>query len=129
MDNTTIMILQEDREMFQQTVDNVHSQFVRAVAEGRKNAGLTREQIIEIADGRIFSGQQALEKGLIDRLGNLEDAIEQAGKLGGIVGKPKVIKQKRKKSLLELILGIEFKPRHQVEEFFNNGISLKYQLY
>ena len=50
---------------------------------------LTRDEVQALADGRIFSGNQALEHKLVDRLGNLSDAITHAAELGGIVGKPK----------------------------------------
>jgi protease-4 len=94
------MTLQE-RELLQGVVDNVHHQFVNAVAAGRN---LTREDVLRIADGRIFTGEQAKGLGLVDALGNLEDAISDAGKLGKISGEPKVVTSPKKKiSFLELL--------------------------
>ena len=91
----------QERELLQGVVDNVHLQFVNAVAEGRN---LDREDVRRIADGRIFTGEQAKELGLVDALGNLEDAILEAGKLGKISGEPKVVTSPKKKiSLLELL--------------------------
>jgi protease-4 len=82
-------------------VDNVHLQFVNAVAAGRS---LNREDVLRIADGRIFTGEQAKGLGLVDVLGNLEDAISDAGKLGKISGEPKVVTSPKKKiSFLELL--------------------------
>jgi len=117
----------EERAILQETIDDVHAQFVDAVFEGRKHKGLTREQIVEIANGRIFSGQQAFERKLVDELGDLQDAIKRAGELGGIKGEPKVVKRIRRKSLMERFLGVSIKQK--VEELFDSGISLKYELY
>ncbi|MEW6719602.1 MAG: signal peptide peptidase SppA [Thermodesulfobacteriota bacterium] len=91
----------QDREVLQSVVDNVHLQFVHAVARGRK---LPTESVLRIADGRIFTGEQAKALGLIDALGNLEDTVAEAAKLGGISGEPKVIlPPKSKISLLDLL--------------------------
>lgn len=117
----------EERAILQSTIDDVYAQFVDDVFEGRKHTGLTREQIAKMADGRIFSGRQALEKQLVDKLGDLQDAIKRAGELGGIKGKPKVIRYKKRKSLIEQILGISFK--RKAEELLDSGVSLKYQLH
>lgn len=87
----------EEKAMLQSVIENTHSQFVNAVAEGRR---LPETKVREIADGRIFSGEQALANKLIDRLGTLQDAVEEAGRLGGIAGEPDVIKPPKKKSLL-----------------------------
>ena len=90
-----------ERELLQGVVDNVHLQFVNAVADGRN---LDREDVLRIADGRIFTGEQAKGLGLVDVLGNLEDAVSDAGKLGKISGEPKVVTSQRKKfSILELL--------------------------
>jgi len=72
-----------ERKLLQDFSDNVHTQFIDHVAQGRK---IPSSQVREIADGRIFSGEKAKALGLVDRLGNLEDAIEWAGRLGGIKG-------------------------------------------
>ncbi|MDD5285541.1 MAG: signal peptide peptidase SppA [Desulfuromonadaceae bacterium] len=84
----------EDRAMLQSVIDNTHEQFIRAVAEGRK---LPIEEIRKIADGRILSGEQAKGFKLVDRLGTLQDAIEEAGKQAGIKGEPEVILPPKKK--------------------------------
>ncbi|MGE5246926.1 MAG: S49 family peptidase, partial [Verrucomicrobiota bacterium] len=91
----------QEHALLQTVVDNVHMQFVNAVAEGRH---LPREQVLKIADGRIFTGEQAKVLGLVDALGNLEDAIADAGKMGKISGEPKVVTPpKSKLSWLELL--------------------------
>ena len=73
----------EERALLQEFSDTIHKQFIEHVAQARK---LSEAQVREMADGRIFSGEQAKNLQLIDRLGNLEDAIEWAGRLGGIKG-------------------------------------------
>ncbi len=93
----------EERRLLEDFVGNVHQQFVTAVAEGRK---MSEETVRSIADGRIFSGQQAQKLGLLDSLGNMEDAIALAAELGGIKGEPSVVYGEKKKfSFLEFILG------------------------
>ena len=84
----------EDRAMLQSVIDNTHEQFIRAVAEGRK---LPVEEVRKIADGRILSGEQAKSIKLVDRLGTLQDAVEEAGKQAGIKGEPEVILPPKKK--------------------------------
>ncbi|UCD86667.1 MAG: signal peptide peptidase SppA [Desulfobacterales bacterium] len=93
----------EEKELLQGFIDNVHQQFVVAVAEERE---MSEESVRAIADGRILSGEQAQKLGLLDSLGNMEDAITIAAELGGIKGEPAVVYAERKKfSVLELILG------------------------
>jgi protease-4 len=90
-----------DRQVLQSVVDNVHMQFVDAVSAGRK---LPREDVMKIADGRILTGEQAKALGLVDALGNLEDTVAEAGRMGGISGEPKVVTPpKRKISLLDIL--------------------------
>jgi len=83
-----------DRAMLQSVIDNTQEQFVQAVARGRK---LPVEEVRKIADGRILSGEQAKALKLVDRLGTLQDAIEEAGKQAGISGEPEVILPPKKK--------------------------------
>ena len=93
----------KERKLLQGFIDNVYEQFVRAVAEGRQ---MPEKEVRAIADGRIFSGEQAHELGLLDSLGSMEDAITLAAQLGGIEGEPSVVyAEKEKFSLLEYLLG------------------------
>ena len=117
----------EERELLQATLDDVHNQFIDAVFEGRQ-AHLTREEIVALADGRIFSGQQALGHKLVDQLGNLPDAIDRAGELGGISGKPRVVRTKRKTSMLERVLGSTGK--ENLDRLLDNaGVTFRYELH
>jgi len=77
----------EGREILQALVDNVYGQFVSAVAKGR---GMSEAQVRKLADGRVYSGAQAKDLGLVDQLGSLEDAIEFAAKRAGVEEAPAV---------------------------------------
>lgn len=92
-----------ERAVIQGLVDDIFDQFVGAVAQGRE---LANEAVLELADGRIYTGRQALELGLVDQLGGYVDAVELAGELGGISGKPEVeLWKKPEEGLLEILLG------------------------
>lgn len=90
----------EERELLQGVMDNVHEQFIRAVAAGRK---LKVEDVRLIADGRIFSGEQAKTQKLVDELGTLEDAVKKTAELVGISGEPDLVEKKEKASIMELL--------------------------
>jgi len=93
---------EDEESLFKDFVDSIHDQFITDVSEGRS---LSEDKIRELADGRIFTGQDAVQTGLIDRLGNFEDAIEWAGRLGGIVGNISVVYARQKKfSFIEQLL-------------------------
>ena len=62
-------------------------------------------RVREIADGRILSGQQAMELGLVDRMGNFQDAIDLAAEMGGIHGKPHVIYPRKRRNITDLLFG------------------------
>jgi protease-4 len=98
---------EEERRLMQDLIDNVYNQFVQDIAEARS---MPAENIFELADGRIYSGEQALEVGLIDTLGNFIDAITLAADLGGLDTKdPHLIypKAARRFSLLNLLSNTE----------------------
>ena len=115
----------EDRAMFQSVIDNTHEQFVRAVAEGRK---LPLEDVREIADGRILSGEQAKTLKLVDKLGSLQDAIDEAGRLSGISGEPEIITAPKKKiGILDILTGgIDGMFRGRIDAI-NSGPRLMYK--
>lgn len=116
----------EERELLQETIDDVHDQFVDAIFDERKDR-LSRDEVLALADGRIFSGNQALEHKLVDRLGNLHDAIAHAAELGGIVGKPKITRVKRELTLLERLIGVAGK--HNLGNLLDNsGVLFRYEL-
>ncbi len=84
----------EEKALFQNMVDDVLVQFKKAVATGRN---LSMEKVSTIADGRIFSGSQAYSLHLVDQLGTLKDAVQEAANLANIKGKPRVIYYERQK--------------------------------
>jgi protease-4 len=91
-----------EREILQRLVDDTYSQFVRAVAEGRK---LPQEKVRQIADGSIFSGERAQSLGLVDALGTERDAVLEAARLGGISGEPRLIEVRPETGLWGLVSG------------------------
>ena len=91
----------EEQKLLQNVVNDVHQQFVQAVAKGR---GLSVSEVNEIADGRIMTGQQALKLKLIDELGGLEKTIELLAKKIGVEGRPKVIEEKEKTPFFDWLL-------------------------
>jgi len=88
---------ESERRFFQGFVDGVYEQFLDDVAQARK---IPKETLRPLADGRILTGKQALEHHLIDELGNLEDALDGAGKLAGATGEPVPVFQKKPRGSL-----------------------------
>ncbi|OHE21770.1 MAG: multidrug transporter [Syntrophobacterales bacterium RBG_19FT_COMBO_59_10] len=87
----------EERELFQGIVDDIYDQLVTTISENRK---IPLEKVVKLADGRIFSGRQALDLDLVDELGGLQDAVLLAGKLSNIEGKPAVVHAVKKRTSL-----------------------------
>lgn len=115
----------EDREILQGVIDSMHGQFVKAVADGRK---IPVNEVREIADGRIFSGEQALKVKLVDRLGNLQDAVSEAAKLSGIKGEPEMVyPPEKKKSLLDMFIEGTCE-RIAAKLKIDSGISARYEI-
>lgn len=116
----------EDRAMFQALIDSTHEQFVKAVAEGRK---LPLDEVRKIADGRVLSGEQAKVAKLVDRLGNIQDAIDEAGRLAGISGEPVLIHPPKKKvNYLELLTeGAEERFSGILNKAAGRGLQVTYE--
>ena len=93
---------EDEKKFFDQLLGDVYDQFVSVVAKERK---LDRKAVLGYADGRVFTGRQAREYGLVDTLGTYEDAVSIAAKLGDIKGKPKVVKERKLKSFVERLMG------------------------
>ncbi len=89
---------EEDRALLQNVLDDMHVQFIDAVAEGR---ALRVETVRSFSDGRVFTGRQAKEIGLIDELGGLKDAVRKAAELAGIEGEPQMVEAREEKSMLD----------------------------
>lgn len=107
----------EDRTYLQSLLDNVYQQFLRDVAKNRK---IPLDKMKELAEGRVYTGEEAKKAGLVDEFGNLQDAIEKAGRLAGIKGKVEAVyPEKEGFSILRLLIG------QDAEESLTN-LSLPY---
>jgi protease-4 len=107
----------EDKAYLQGLLDNIYQQFLNDVAHNRK---IPLAKLKTLTEGRVYTGEEAKQLGLVDEFGNLPDAIERAGRLGGIKGKVKAVyAQKEGLSFLRLLLGQE------AEESLTN-LSLPY---
>lgn len=87
-------ITPREEEMLQAVIDDTYEQFVDVVAEGRR---LDRDSVLAIATGAIFTGQQALDLGLVDVLGNYQDAIDLAGSMAGLGDDPPTVRQSERR--------------------------------
>jgi len=83
-------------------LDKVYEQFVRAVSESRQ---IPMDRVRQLAEGRLYTGEEAVENGLVDRIGTYEDALGIAARMGGIAGEPRVVRRSPRRSLAERILG------------------------
>jgi len=96
-------VTKADRSHLNDMVSDMYSQFVRAVSQNR---AMTEEDVIQLADGRVYTGKQSIKLGLIDAIGTFEDAIVLAGSMGQISGKPKTVQvNKKRPSLLDWFSG------------------------
>jgi protease-4 len=93
----------EHRQILESLIDESYDEFVRVVVDGR---GLSQTRVLELADGRVFSGRQALANGLADALGNQQDAIDKAADMGGISGQPRIVEYNKVPGLEQLLFGV-----------------------
>jgi protease-4 len=91
----------DERAYFQQILDSIHEQFIKDVADGRK---MPFEQVKKLSDGRIYTGTQAKELGLVDSIGTFYDTVDDMKKDLGIKGKPVLVYGKRPFSLLKWLI-------------------------
>lgn len=87
----TRSMTEEDRKYLQGIIDDAYEQFVQVIVEERQ---LDRQELKHLADGRIFTGKQAYESGLIDLLGSQEDAVTVAAAMADISPDAKVVKER-----------------------------------
>lgn len=111
----------EDQTILQNVMDDVHSQFIEAVAAGRS---LDVKDVRALADGRIFTGRQAKTAKLVDELGDLNHAIKLAADMAGMEGEPRVVEPRKRFTIRDLIEGhlSRLIPNLQLE----TGIRFKY---
>ena len=115
---------EEERKILQNVLDDVHEQFIEAVSAGR---GMSIEKVRSLADGRIFTGRQAKGIGLVDELGDLQDAIRITASLVGIKGEPRVVETKKRFSFFDLFRE-EFGAKWGSFPLAPGAIQLKYLL-
>lgn len=87
-------LTEKERELLKNLLEDIQNQFVTAVAKGRN---MPKEKVLEISDGRIFSGREAKELGLVDSLGNFQDAVNLAKRMANIKGEVKLVYPERKR--------------------------------
>lgn len=111
----------EEKQLLQEYVDDAFGQFVDVVAFERQ---MDPNRVRKYADGRIYTGQQALEYHLIDALGDYEDAVDMAAEMAGIDGEPEIVKErKRRGSVYDLLFE---KVRGLLH--LSNGMHLQYRM-
>ena len=93
----------EERAYFQSLIDDMHGQFIHAVAQGRK---LKEEDVKAIANGRVWTGEQALQLKLVDQIGDFQACVEDTAKSVGIKGEPTLVHpEKERRTMLDLLFG------------------------
>ncbi len=93
---------EDDKKYFQGMIDDIYDQFVSSVAAERK---LDPKVVRQLADGRVYTGRKAYELKLIDTLGTYEDAISIAADMAHLSGTPRLIKEKKRERLADMIFG------------------------
>ena len=92
----------KEREYWQDLTNDTHSAFVDIVAKGRD---LSTETVLQLADGSVYTGRQALTVGLVDALGYEDDAILKAAQLAGIEGEPRIVEYRDELTLQDILVG------------------------
>jgi protease-4 len=96
-------LTQAEKDYLQGLINNMYGQFVHAVAEGRK---MKDQDVKALADGRVWTGEQAKDLHLIDELGDFQAAVDDTAKSVGIKGEPTLVRpSKERKSVLDLLFG------------------------
>lgn len=93
---------EQDEKYFQDLINNVHVQFIDVVSRERE---IDREEAVVLADGRVFTGVQAMDLRLVDTLGTYQDAIAIAAEIAGISGEPSIVKERKRLSWFESMFG------------------------
>lgn len=132
-------LTERERVFFQSMIDELYGQFLRAILEGRTGRGATGNEINEerlraLADGRVYTGETALRNGLIDAVGNYEDALRKTAEMVGIKGKPQVVtpaKERNQFPLVDLLLGVakisNFSPSQLPKSLSEVDTSIKFK--
>ena len=113
-----------DKAYFQDVVDNSFGQFTEVVARERK---MDMDKLMLYANGRVFTGLQAKEYGLIDSLGTFEDAIRITSRMAGIEGEPRIVREKKKFSIFEEFLGSKIEDVTDIKDKLFDEPILQYK--
>lgn len=114
-----------EKEYWQRTINEVYGQFVNAVAHER---GISEDSVRRIADGRVYTGSQAVSIGLIDSVGTYEDAIALAARLGKITGEPRIIRKRRRLSFFEELTGVKTSELKDIGSSLAPTFDIQYRL-
>lgn len=131
-------LTEREKLYFQGMINELYGQFVDAVAKGRQGRGseggeLTEERVKALADGRVYTGESALKYGLIDEIGNYEDALRETAKMVGIKGEPQVLtppKPREGISILDLLFSgkiKDFSPTELPKQLSNLDTSVRFK--
>ncbi len=114
-------VTEDDKKLLQNVINSIYNQFLTDVSKGRK---IPVEKLRKIADGRIFTGTQALKLKLVDSLGNFSDLIEMIKKEVKFKEKPEIIYPEEKKTIVEKVL--ESSEKIFVNNILDKLVQLKY---
>lgn len=132
-------LTEAEKKYFQAMIDELYGQFVGAVTEGRLGRGeagaeLTKERVMALADGRVYTGEAAKKNGLVDEIGNYEDAVKATAKMVNIKGDPQIVtppKPKEGITLLDLLLEAtkisDVSPSQLPAQLINVDTSVKFK--
>lgn len=115
----------EEKKLLQGLIDDAYDQFLQVVIEGRN---LRKSKAEKIAQGQVFTGRQAKDLGLVDEIGNFQDAVRLAGKLAGIPGEPKVIELPKPFPRILGIFSSHFMTNPLQDLMDGNSVRLEYIL-
>jgi protease-4 len=93
---------EKDQQYFQRLMDDVHRQFIGVV---EKERNLDHAKVVGLADGRVFTGEEAVRDGLVDTVGTFEDAVKIAAQMAGISGEPSLVRERKRISWWETMFG------------------------
>ena len=124
----SFLMTAEERKLLQTLIDDSYEQFVAAVADGRK---MPVEEVKTLADGRIYTGRQALDSKLVDKLGDLQDALDLAGEMSKIGKNPRIFREVNPIDQFFSIIDskLSFFSGASVEKALNASPRLEYRWY
>jgi len=116
----------EDLTYLQNVINDTYEQFVETVASERN---LPIDSARALAEGKIYTGRQAMNNGLVDTLGTFEDAVRLAGKMAGISGKPELVKKRKQEKFLDRLLGTDSESMSAIRDIFISKPIVQYRMF